>query len=82
MEENMNVGDDKELIGYADSKDMESQEFSPGSRRKILREDPCAIANHAQTRRFRSILRDVRKLRDWMVDGAVSCEPVSALKIP
>ena len=23
-------------------------------------------ANHAQTRRFRSILRQVRKLRDWM----------------
>jgi mannose-6-phosphate isomerase-like protein (cupin superfamily) len=39
MEENMNVGDDKELIGYADSKDMEWQEFRPGSRRKILRED-------------------------------------------
>jgi mannose-6-phosphate isomerase-like protein (cupin superfamily) len=39
MEENMNAGDDMELIGYADSKEMEWQEFRPGSRRKILRED-------------------------------------------
>jgi hypothetical protein len=29
---------------------------------------PCAIANHAQTRRFRSILRQVRKLRNRMVE--------------
>ena len=35
----MNIGDDKELIGYADSKNMEWQEYRPGSRRKILRED-------------------------------------------
>ena len=35
----MNVGDNKELIGYADSKEMEWQEFRPGSRRKILHED-------------------------------------------
>ena len=35
----MNIGDDKELIGYADSKNMEWQEYRPGSRSKILRED-------------------------------------------
>ncbi len=30
---------DRELISYADSKTVEWQEFRPGSRRKILRED-------------------------------------------
>src|SRR5216684_3402761 len=27
------------------------------------------IGNRAHTREFRSILRDVRKVRDWMVEG-------------
>jgi hypothetical protein len=39
MEENMNAGDDKELIGYAESKEMKWQEFRPDSRRRILRHD-------------------------------------------
>ena len=35
------------------------------------------IANRAHTRAFLAILRDVRKLRDWTVDGAVRSEPLS-----
>jgi hypothetical protein len=33
-------------------------------------------------REFRSILRGVRKLRDWMVDEAVRREPSLELKFP
>jgi hypothetical protein len=43
MEENMNAGDDKELIGYAESKEMKWREFRPGSRRKILRHDTRSL---------------------------------------
>jgi mannose-6-phosphate isomerase-like protein (cupin superfamily) len=35
----VNVEGDMELIGYAESNTMEWQQFRPGSRRKILRED-------------------------------------------
>ncbi len=46
---------------------------------------PCAIANRAHRRGFRAILRNGRKLTDWMVEGAVrrellsaACQPVDA----
>jgi hypothetical protein len=39
----------------------------------------CFIANRAHTRGFRAILREVRKLTDWMVDEAVRGEPVSII---
>jgi hypothetical protein len=33
---------------------------------------PCAIANRTHTRGFRTILPEVRKLKDWMVDEETS----------
>ena len=46
------------------------------------RSDLYPSAENASVREFRSILRQVRKLKDWMVDGPVRCELVSSELVP
>jgi hypothetical protein len=54
----------------------------PFSARRSRSPGPCMIANRAHTRAFPAILRDVRKLRDWSVEGPDSGELLSEFSNP